>query len=680
MFGLYRECRYNLEVNLIKKFLHTAGLEMRQVSRSAKSSPLRPFISMLAAILLLASCAEQQPDSSGLVCGSAVAQSSEQKTNPLLEASRSLFSVPANFSPSAGTLAVYNISGTIQYERYLPGFSDNGTPGNPNDDFVELDYSTKVTSPVRRAVVQVLINGTTPIGSGVTDDNGNYTISVDVPSGTSLVVRTMARSTITNYVKDAVGVGPDENCQGASWDIRVVNNVTNNVNSQTNHSLRPQYVLDSSAFVTAGASTITVNTTAGMTWNGTTYTARSGAPFALLDTAISGLETACQGRANISFPLLYMNWSSDNTTTSANRYQGNIATSFYTTEPPSSIANLYILGKVDVDTDELDRHIVAHEFAHYLENKIYRSDSIGGSHSLSDSLDTRLAFGEGFGNAFSGIVHNDGTYYDTSGSGQASGFRIIVSNPPTSVDDRGPYSETSMQYFIWRLWTARTSFDRIGNILENFQKTTSAVTNGLTFAAYYAQQYGVGTDDLQSTWTNAGSLNTTINALCTGDCGTSFEIWDSDNNLGADFTGTRRYRQGGSGSTQTADFWRLYRPLTSGTNATSTHDVIKFGGYSQTSTHLNKFGLRRLFKVTATSSQTTVRVSAITAGSATCTNDDLLDMAVYHKGTIVGVDEAVSGANASCPTVTFCSTAGETYVVEVAGFGNVTSFSMSVSP
>ncbi|MBN8541010.1 MAG: hypothetical protein J0L82_11535 [Deltaproteobacteria bacterium] len=667
-------------MNLIRKFLDTAGLEMRQVSRSAKSSPLRPFISMLAAILLLASCAEQQPDSSGLVCGSAVAQSSEQKTNPLLEASRSLFSVPANFSPSAGTLAVYNISGTIQYERYLPGFSDNGTPGNPNDDFVELDYSTKVTSPVRRAVVQVLINGTTPIGSGVTDDNGNYTISVDVPSGTSLVVRTMARSTITNYVKDAVGVGPDENCQGASWDIRVVNNVTNNVNSQTNHSLRPQYVLDSSAFVTAGASTITVNTTAGMTWNGTTYTARSGAPFALLDTAISGLETACQGRANISFPLLYMNWSSDNTTTSGNRYQGSIATSFYTTELTSKVANLYILGKVDVDTDELDRHIVAHEFAHYLENKIYRSDSIGGSHSLSDSLDTRLAFGEGFGNAFSGIVHNDGIYYDTSGSGQASGFRIIVSNPPTTVDDRGPYSETSMQYFIWRLWTARTSFDRIGNILENFQKTTSAVTNGLTFASYYAQQYGVGTDDLQSTWTNAGSLNTTINALCTGDCGTSFEIWDSDNNLGADFTGTRRYRQGGSGSTQTADFWRLYRPLTSGTNATSTHDVIKFGGYSQTSTHLNKFGLRRLFKVTATSSQTTVRVSAITAGSATCANDDLLDMAVYHKGTIVGVDEAVSGANASCPTVTFCSTAGETYIVEVAGFGNVTSFSMSVSP
>ncbi len=650
-------------------------------------------------VAMLVGCSEQQPDSSGLVCGASVSSATfnsasfssasgssaligpegSGNANPLLESAKSVFSVPLSSSSTVGTLAAYTVSGTIQYERFLPGYSDNGTPGTTADDHVELDYTVTQTAPVRRAVVQVL-NGSTPIASGVTDDNGNYSIAVDVPVGTSLVVRTMARSTVTNYVKDAVGVGPDENCQGASWDIRVVNNVTNNVNSQSDHSLRPQYVLDSNPFVTAGASAITTNVTAAMTWNGTTYTARSGAPFALLDTAIAGLETACQGRANISFPLLYMNWSADNTTTAGNRYQGNISTSFYTTELTSKIANLYILGKINVDTDELDRHIVAHEFGHYLENKIYRSDSIGGSHSLSDSLDPRLAFGEGFGNAFSAIVHNDGTYYDTSGATQATGFRIIVSNPPTATDDRGPWSETSMQYLIWRLWSARTSFDRIGNILENYQKTTAAVTNGVTFASYYGQVYGVATDDLQTTWTNAGALNTTINALCTGDCGTSFEIWDVDNNLGADYTGTRRYRQGGTGSTQTSEFWRLYRPLVSGTNASSTHDVIKFGGYSQTSTHLNKFGLRRLFKVTATSSQTTVRVSAISSGTTTCSNDDLLDMAVYSKGTIVGLDEAVSGASASCPTVTFCSTAGETYIVEVAGFGNVTSFTMAVSP
>ncbi|MDZ4081908.1 MAG: hypothetical protein U1E10_03145, partial [Bdellovibrionales bacterium] len=74
-------------------------------------------------ILALAGCSEQQPDSSGLVCGSAVSQSAENKLNPLIEASKAVFSVPANYSASeVGTLAVYTLSGTIQYERYLPGF------------------------------------------------------------------------------------------------------------------------------------------------------------------------------------------------------------------------------------------------------------------------------------------------------------------------------------------------------------------------------------------------------------------------------------------------------------------------------------------------------------------------------------------------------------------------------
>jgi hypothetical protein len=122
MFGLHRESRYTLEVSLSKKYVDSAGLEMRQPFPLATPAARPLFISILAAMSFLAACSEKQPDSSGLVCGSAVAQSSSQKTNPLLEATKTVFFVPANFSPSAGTLAVYNITGKIQYERYLPGF------------------------------------------------------------------------------------------------------------------------------------------------------------------------------------------------------------------------------------------------------------------------------------------------------------------------------------------------------------------------------------------------------------------------------------------------------------------------------------------------------------------------------------------------------------------------------
>lgn len=654
-----------------------------------------PIFAASFALLFSTACSQNLPDTSGDVCPASLGNiAGESPSEPAKGLDVSIEPVPVSERVPAGqvgALATFTVSGLVNYQRYYP-----------NSVGVGMDYSAAATLPVRRAVVQVIQSPNTVIATGRTDDTGNYSISVTAAGGATLFVRVLARSTVTNYMKDgAGGVGPDENCNGASWDIRVVNNSTNNVLSQTDYSLRPQYVLDTSTFAAPNDSTPqTRNATASMTWNGTNaYTQRAGAPFALLDTAVAGLETACQGRANINFPLLYMNWSSDNTTTSGNRYQGNIGTSFFTTETTSRVANLYILGRVNVDTDELDRHIVAHEFAHYLENKIYRSDSIGGSHSLNDSLDPRLAFGEGFGNAFSAFVHynsftNDenNVYQDTSGNAQATGFSIDVSTPPANSpgglihDDRGPWSETAVQHVLWRLWSnpgdnSRT-YARIHEVLEGDHKTTPATTNILTFASHFARRNGVSTDGLQSSWTNAGVFNTTINALCDGGCGGSpvYDVWDSGNYLGLDYAATRRYRQGALGAVQSAPFWQLYRPLASGANAATTHDTIKWGGYAVSGTHLNKFGLRRLYKVTATSSRTTVRVSSISQSGETCSSGDLLDMAAYRQGTLLAVDEATSGATANCPSVTFCSTPGETYIVEIAGFGTVGSYSLEVSP
>jgi hypothetical protein len=286
------------------------------------------------------------------------------------------------------------------------------------------------------------------------------------------------------------------------------------------------------------------------------------------------------------------------------------------------------------------------------------------------------------------MVHSDPVYVDTKGaSQQVLGVKIDVSVAPGSVDDRGPWSETSMGYMLYHFWQQRGSFDRIHNILENYQKTSSASTNGLTFVSYYAQNYGQTDDDLTGTWTGVSLLASPIDALCTGSCGAmtpAYDPFDTDNDLGTEYmtgaTRQRRYRQGSSGSTQAAAFWQLYRPLSSGANTSTAHDTIAFGGYTASSTHLNKFGLRRLYKVTATSSSTTVSVSSITQSGQTCSSGDLLDMAVYSKGVLLGLDEATSGATANCPSVTFASTAGQIYVVEIAGFGAVTSYNISVSP
>ena len=72
-----------------------------------------------------------------------------------------------------------------------------------------------------------------------------------------------------------------------------------------------------------------------------------------------------------------------------------------------------MLGKENVDTDEYDEHVLTHEFQHYLQNLTSRDDTMGGPHSLGEKLDMRLAFSEGYANAFSGMSLGDPVYRDS---------------------------------------------------------------------------------------------------------------------------------------------------------------------------------------------------------------------------------------------------------------------------
>lgn len=550
--------------------------------------------------------------------------------------------------------------------------------------------------PIRRAIVQAL-QGSTVVALTRTNDNGEFNLPVNVNSG-GVTLRVLARSTISNYVADTLGGTGLENCNGASWDVRILNNVTNNSASATSGCMRNIYAAGGSTEYTSNTSGITLD--AVTSHNGSAYTSRSGAPFALLDTAIRSLELACEGNASQSFPLVFMNWSTGNTNScpssgGCRTYLGEIGTSYFTTEGNSGVANLYIMGRENFDTDEYDKHVIAHEFGHYLENKVFRSDSIGGAHSMGDSLDPRVAFGEGFGNAYSGMVYRDPTYVDTSGTNQTSAFPINVSSAP-SGDDRGHYSERSMQYLLWSLWensdgSANSgSFNRIFNILANYQKNTPALTTGHSFSAHYNAVYGGAAESLNTYVTGSSATLIPYNSLCSGACagtGDSADVWDTDNDIGSLFAAQRRYRPT-SGSLFGADFWRLYRTVTSGTNSATAHDVIHYGGYGVTSGLWNKFGLTRFYRYVGTSNgNVTVRVANPTrsSGAVACSSADLLDLYVYRSGTLLAYDIAETGSTASCPQVTFSATNGTTYVFTVRGYGStstdqLTAFDVVVSP
>lgn len=80
---------------------------------------------------------------------------------------------------------------------------------------------------------------------------------------------------------------------------------------------------------------------------------------------------------------------------------------------------MYLLGgnnnSVDTDTDHFDSTIILHEYAHYLEDTLAKSDSPGGSHNGDSMIDPRLAWSEGFANFFQAAVTGYPYYLDTGG-------------------------------------------------------------------------------------------------------------------------------------------------------------------------------------------------------------------------------------------------------------------------
>jgi hypothetical protein len=556
----------------------------------------------------------------------------------------------------------YQISGSVTFDWVPAGYTVSS--GGSVVFQSRLFYEREQQLPARRVLVEAIepAAGNAVIGSTATDDAGNY--SIYVPNGKTIKVRVQARMTANSYVRDQVAGSP-EFCDGASWDFRVVDNTQN----------RAIYVLTSQSSYSAATSG--VNFTPALTRSAGAYTDRSAAPFAILDTVLRELELVCQASPAVSLPLLDLNWSVNNSTDSGDKTTGRISTSHYTVESVGGQArpSVYILGKENSDTDEYDDHVVAHEFGHYLEHQLYRSDSIGGEHSLGQMLDPRVAFGEGFGNAISAMTFSDSAfgsrYVDTYGSSQSSGFSINVDQAPVS-GDRSIYSETSVQHLLWKLFSNRKAIDstgafsRIHQVLASDHVMTSGLTNLLGFAAFYRARYGTD-ESLNSLWT--GALNSSWNALCVGVCpnfGNSgtLDIFDQDGDLGSGYSSALRYPAGGTA--YSAAFWNLYASIPD----SSAHSRTSFGAYSYPE---NKMGFNRWYRYSHVGASRVVTVSVPVTSA--CNGSDALDMAVYRLGQLVAIDESTSG----CPTVSFSAEQGQDYVVVVMGYATeVSSFSVTV--
>jgi len=316
-----------------------------------------------------------------------------------------------------------------------------------------LDYNNIETLPARGILIKALdVNGRA-VATTSTDKKGRY--SLIVPPNTDIKIRAYARMFKNEY-----------------WDVSVVDNTNN----------KAMYVIDGE-YHNTGTSSTTRNLHAISGWTEQGYgEPRISAPFAILNSIYQAMEKVRNADPNAKFPQLTVNWSVNNVPSPGDENSGQIITSNYDGE-----RNLWILGDENGDTDEFDDHIIIHEWAHYFEDQFSRADNIGGSHSLGEALDIRVAFGEGWGNAFSGIATDNPIYFDTSGYKQSTGWYMDLENG--AQENPGWYSEGSIQRILYDLYDKtnepydKTSlgFRPIYRVLVGAERNTPAFTSIFTF-------------------------------------------------------------------------------------------------------------------------------------------------------------------------------------------------------
>ena len=394
------------------------------------------------------------------------------------------------------------MSGTTSYEFVPPNISCQG-----------LNFGATVVRPIRGATVQLIDAGSGGIlGSTVADDNGGYAFA-------NIDANTMVRLRVRAELKRT----------GApSWDVEIRDNVDTS-GSPPPLSNRPLYVLDGADFST-GVADVTRDLTATTGWGGSSYTGpRSAAPFAVLDAIYSGMLFVLSVDPTVNFAPLDAYWSVNNALSSPTDIDaGELGASFYR----GDIDSLFLLGDANTDTEEFDDHVIVHEWGHYFEDNLSRSDSFGGAHAIGDRLDPRLAFGEGWATALAGMALDNHLYCDTGIPGTASGFGIGAESG--SYDARGWYDEISVVRFIYDM------YDGVGQGGSSDDDAGGGDNVSIGFGPIYQVMTGpqASTEAFTTVFSFATELRAVLNSADQLALDAQLAREDMDGGLGLDIWGT----------------------------------------------------------------------------------------------------------------------------------------------
>ncbi len=296
-----------------------------------------------------------------------------------------------------------------------------------------------------------------------------------------------------------------------------------------------------------------------------------------------------------------------------------------------------MLGDDNTDTDEYDAHVLAHEFHHFIEDTISRTETTGGTHSTDERLDLRLAFSEGFANAFSAMVLNDPLYSDSLGSQQ--GQRFYFSMESNVASPAGWYNESSIQSVTWDLFD--TTADGSDAVSIGYKPMFEALTGPLRAGPALTSVFPF-VDSLKG---RAGAPVAAINTLVTSQSIHVADAWGStETNDGA--------------VSQTLP---LYTQLTLNGGAKAVCGTTTAGTY-------NKIGNRLFLRFSISAAAlVTVRAQYTATGSvAPFSPAPDPDLVLYKNGFLAMEESTTNGLE----TLTRTLEAGE-YVIEVYEWSHI---------
>ncbi len=518
---------------------------------------------------------------------------------------------PAGSASASTTVTVTNpirevtLSGEVTFDRVPFGAATNAG--------LLLDQASR--QPARGVVVQAVSVATQQVvGSAVTDASGRYSMLVPVSVNLFVRVRAELRRALTS---------------------------SNVASVRDNTAGNAVYVLDGSP-ADSGSLPGTRNLHASAT--PTASGLRVAGPFSLLDVVWQATQLVVDAEPAVAFPELQLFWSPSNIPCSAGANgfcdgssaaltRGQIGTSFYQNIPGQG-PSIYVLGAIDSDSDEFDQHVIAHEWGHYYQDSFSRDDSLGGQHTLSERLDLRVAFSEGWGNAFAAMVKGDPVYRDSFGANGASGFSINVES--NAANPSGWFNEASVQSIVWDAFDSAA--DGQDSVSLGFGPIHAAMRGPLRASSAFTSAFSLLNALRAANPSQATGLNTLATAQLIA--------------AGSDDFGSGETNNGGD-----ARNLPVFALMTAGL----TRQVCSsLPGNSNTATY-NKLGNRRFLRFTIALSGTV----SLVARNGPIGSDP--DMVVYAAGVERGRAE---GTASGTETLTLSLAAGS-YVAEIYEFSNV---------